>query len=101
MPTNEIIVATVDEPIMVVEPTTTEVIVATGQRGPAGTDAHYSHAQGVPATVWTVAHNLGKYPAVTVMDSAGTEVEGSVVHDTTNQLTITFSAAFSGRAVCN
>ncbi len=48
-----------------------------------------------------VAHNLGKYPSVTVIDSAGDEVEGLVDHTSINQLTITFSAPFSGVAICN
>lgn len=72
-----------------------------GEQGEPGIDAHYTHAQGVAATVWNVAHNLGKYPAVSVIDSGGSEVIGSVDHDSVNALTLTFSAAFSGIAVCN
>lgn len=48
-----------------------------------------------------VSHNLAKYPSVTVHDSAGDEVEGSVNHDTINQLTISFSSPFSGVVTCN
>lgn len=41
-------------------------------------DRHHTHKQAQAAKVWTVAHNLGKRPAVTVVDSAGTVVIGEV-----------------------
>lgn len=64
-------------------------------------DKSYTHTQNSPATTWTVTHNLGKRPSVTVTDSAGTVVVGTVQHDSANQLQITFSSAFSGTAYCN
>jgi hypothetical protein len=75
-----------------------------GPQGPAGRDgetSHYTHTQQVAADVWTVTHNLGRYPSVTVIDSAGDESSGEVRHLSTNQIVITFSAPFSGIAVCN
>jgi hypothetical protein len=51
--------------------------------------------------VWTVTHNLGKNPSVAVVDSAGTVVIGQVDYDTINQITLTFKAAFSGKAYFN
>lgn len=74
---------------------------ATGPQGPPGTDLHYPHDQMVPSLLWTVNHNLGKYPSVQVFDSGGSEVEGLVTHVTNSQLTIEFSAAFSGVAYLN
>lgn len=53
------------------------------------------------ASVVPVTHNLGKYPAVTVMDSAGDEVEGDVDFTSDNTLTVAFSAPFSGMVTCN
>jgi hypothetical protein len=64
----------------------------------AGRPSSYTHAQGSPATVWVIPHNLGFRPNVTVEDSAGTTIEGEIVHDSADQLTLTFSAAFSGVA---
>lgn len=61
----------------------------------------YVHNQGAPASTWVVVHNLNVFPNVTVEDSSGTTVEGELVHDNTNQLTLTFSAAFSGVAYCS
>ena len=74
-----------------------------GPQGPQGTggDLSYHHDQTVAASVWTIDHNLGKRPNVTVLDSAGDSVEGLVAYPTLNQLTITFSAPFTGTADLN
>lgn len=66
-------------------------------------DAHFTYIQPTPSDTWVVAHNLGKHPSVTVYDSAGTEVVGTVVRDENNlnELTIIFTSAFSGRAYLN
>lgn len=50
--------------------------------------------------VVAVNHNLGRYPAVTVTDSAGDGIEGDVAYTGINDLTITFSAPFSGTVYC-
>lgn len=88
-------------------------LVGTGTRGPAGpqgppgsggsggSDAYYEHPQTTPSDTWTIVHGLGKRPAVTIIDSAGDEVEGSVTHDSLTQLTIKFSAGFAGMAFLN
>src|SRR5687767_11484425 len=64
-----------------------------------GADSHFR--QSFSGSSVTVTHNLGKYPSVTVFDSAGDEVEGTVRHLSTNSLGLTFSAPFSGTVVCN
>lgn len=61
----------------------------------------YIHNQGVPAISWTITHNLGKYPNINIVDSANADVIGEIVYDSLNQLTVTFSAAFSGKAYLN
>lgn len=65
------------------------------------TDSFFVHEQMIAGAEWTINHNLGKYPSITVVDSAGDECEGDVKHMTVNQVVITFSAAFAGRAFCN
>lgn len=75
-----------------------------GPEGPAGalgSDAYYLHAQNVPATDWTIDHNLNKYPAITVIDSGGTVVLGQIDHVSTAQAIVRFSVAFGGQAFCN
>jgi hypothetical protein len=58
----------------------------------------YAHTQGVSNATWTINHNLDFYPNVTVVDSAGTIVEGEIAYTSRNQVVLTFSAAFSGKA---
>lgn len=67
---------------------------------PGGEDGGepYVHIQSTPSSEWVIEHNLGYNPGVTVVDSGGTRWFGGEVHDSINQVTLTFSAAFSGRA---
>lgn len=58
----------------------------------------YYHAQNTASATWTIVHNLNFYPNVTVQDSAGTILEGEITYTNTKQLTVHFTAAFSGNA---
>ena len=64
-------------------------------------DKTFVHTQLSASKEWLVNHNLGKFPSVTVVDSAGTEVYGDIHYDNENQITIKFSAPFSGKAFLN
>ena len=66
-----------------------------------GADLHFDFVQATASDTWVIAHLLGKFPAVTVVDSAGSEVEGSINHTDVNNLTISFSAPFTGKAFLN
>lgn len=67
-----------------------------------GDDKTYIHTQNIPAKIWEVNHNLGKYPSVTVVDSAGSSIAGAKIsYDDFNNLTLTFAAIFSGKAYLN
>jgi hypothetical protein len=68
---------------------------------PIGADASYLHIQPSASTTWVITHNLNKFPSCTVVDSAGDGVEGDVTYTNANQLTISFSAGFSGKAYLN
>ena len=61
----------------------------------------YVFTQSTPATVWTINHDLNKYPSVSIVDSANDEVIGEVKYNSTSQIVLTFSAAFSGKAFLN
>lgn len=67
----------------------------------SGGDKHYTHNQGTASDVWEVTHDLGKEPAVTIIDSAGTEVIGEVEHVSLNKCILRFEGAFSGKAIFN
>lgn len=64
-------------------------------------DKTYVHKQESASAEWKVTHGLGKYPAVTVVDSAGTEVIGEVDYTGLDKCVLRFQAAFSGKAIFN
>ena len=57
--------------------------------------------QVVPATTWTITHNLGKFPSITVIDSGNTVVNGEYTYIDNNKIVLEFSAAFAGKAYLN
>ena len=67
-------------------------------------------SQGVPtfvfdqvaaSTTWNIPHNLGKFPSITVIDTGDTVVTGEYTYIDNNNVTLTFSAAFAGKAYLN
>jgi hypothetical protein len=58
----------------------------------------YVHTQTTPATVWTISHNLGFIPNITVVDSFEQVVEGSYEYLNATTVRLTFDGAFSGKA---
>lgn len=67
----------------------------------SGQDKNFIFVQGTVSAFWVIPHNLGKYPSVTVVDNGGTTVEGHVEWLDTNNITITFSSGFAGKAYLN
>jgi len=73
-----------------------------GPAGPAGPPGQsFIYTQSTLASVWTINHNLGVYPAVNVVDSGGTEVIPDVLYNSANTVTLTFGTPTSGRAFLN
>jgi hypothetical protein len=76
---------------------------AQGEQGaqgiPGGTT--YTFTQSMPAALWTITHNLNRFPSVEVTDSTGRIVEGDEQYVDANTLTVAFSAPFSGEAYLN
>lgn len=66
-----------------------------------GGDKNYVHVENTPSAVWSVSHNLGKKPAVVVVDSADEVVYGEITYLDDNNITLTFVGAFSGKAYFN
>lgn len=82
--------------VNVISPQTISVALADGS-----TDqivVAYHHTQSLSSNTWEVEHNLGFYPNITTMDSAGTVVEGELEHLSKYRLRATFSASISGQA---
>lgn len=72
-----------------------------GPPGPPGGDLSTKFEQNAAQAVWTIDHELGKYPSVTVVDSAGDAVEGAVSYPSIGRVIVRFSAAFAGTAYLN
>lgn len=90
------IVTVVEEAVEVVS---VGIVGPAGPSGPAGPGVMYTHNQTIPSEIWNIVHNLNQFPGgVTVVDSAGTVVEGDVVYISGNEIQIAFGSAFSGKA---
>lgn len=82
--------------------TSTDYLMADGSvsSGLIG-DQTFTYNQGVPSSVWTINHNMNKFPSVVAVDSAASIVVGEVEYSSLNTVTITFNSAFSGDAHLN
>lgn len=74
------------------EPFFTAITLATHQ------NERHVFTQATPSATWVIPHELGGRPSVTVVDSAATAVIGEVQYDSDSQITVTFTAPFSGFA---
>ena len=64
-------------------------------------DKNYVHEQMQASNEWNINHKLKKYPSVSIIDSAGTNVIGEVTYLDENSLRINFSSIMSGKAFLN
>lgn len=69
-----------------------------GPTGPTGGN-QYVHVQSSALVTWTVNHNLGHYPDVTILSVGGIEVVAGIAHQSLNQFLVTFASAQSGQAI--
>ena len=69
-----------------------------GVQGEPSGPVAYTHTQYSSSASWTVSHNLGYNPNVTVSDSAGTIIEGEIAYPSSNTIVLNFSSAFAGTA---
>jgi len=57
--------------------------------------------QGAAATQWSIQHNLGKFPSVSVINNNNVIINGEVKYIDSNNIQLNFSAGFSGKAYLN
>jgi len=69
--------------------------------GSAAGDKEFTFLQQSSSSTWVINHNLGKIPSVTVVDTLGNIIVGDITYNSTNQLTLTFSANITGNAYLN
>ena len=65
------------------------------------TDKTFEYTQVSPSTTWNIQHNLAKFPSITVIDTLDTVVVGQYTYIDNNNVTLTFSAGFAGKAYLN
>lgn len=65
------------------------------------TDKTFEYTQVSPAATWNIQHNLSKFPSITVIDTLDTVVVGEYTYIDNNNVTLTFSAGFAGKAYLN
>ena len=61
----------------------------------------FIYPQVVPAKIWNITHNLGKFPSITVIDTGNTVVQGEYTYINNNSVALKFSAPFGGKAYLN
>ena len=67
----------------------------------AEADKTFEFTQAVPSATWTIQHGLGKFPSVSVANNNNILMYGNITYIDNNNLTINFSAGFSGKAYLN
>lgn len=76
----------------------------TGPQGPRGVPGEgalqlsYTFEQQSISSLWTINHNLGYKPHVTIQDYGKTTIEGEVQYIDVNNLTVGFATGVSGYA---
>lgn len=90
-------ISDLDTAVTTLEATTTDIQATIDA---ISSDKHYEQPF-TTTSFLTVTHNLHKYPAITIIDSAGDEVEADPHHVSSDQFTVEFSASFSGVVYCN
>lgn len=61
----------------------------------------YIHTQASPSATWTINHNLGFKPSISLITDGGAEFVADVSHASVNTTIVTLSSALSGAARCN
>jgi len=64
-------------------------------------DKTFVFDQITPSNTWNITHTLNKFPSVSVVDTAGTQVFTDVNYINNNNITLTFSTGFAGKAFLN
>ena len=79
-----------------------ELIDVSGQQIVTITSKTFVFEQGLAADTWIIEHNLNKHPSVAVVDSSGKiQMPDEVEYTDENTITVTFLAAFAGKAYLN
>ena len=64
-------------------------------------DKDFVFTQAVPSATWSIQHDMDKFPSVSVVNNNNVLMYGNITYIDKNNLTINFSAGFSGKAYLN
>jgi hypothetical protein len=102
---SEVNVEVVDQSVrvMAIEHPSIVILGDSGPQGPQGIPGPtqvlgYVFDQTSPSDEWTIIHGLDFVPSITVVDSAGSVVEGDYSYPNENTVIATFAGAFAGKA---
>lgn len=64
-------------------------------------DKNFLYEQEIPSAVWTIQHDLGKYPSITLLDADGVIMFGDIKYVDMEIVEITFATEITGKALLN
>ena len=67
----------------------------------AAVQSSFTWTQTIALSVWTIPHNLNKFPSVSVVDNLGNVIYPDVSYVDSNTVQITHGSAFAGKAYLN
>lgn len=79
----------------------TGMVLSKTDTGVEWTSRTFTFNQVVSTNTWTIAHNVGSFPSVTVVDSVGNIVVGDISYPDDRTVVLTFKTAFKGKAYLN
>lgn len=71
-----------------------------GGQGEPGVAEDFEQEFSSPAMTWTVNHNLGRKPLVSVLTVGNFEMEAQIGHTNNNQFVVYFATPMTGRVRC-
>lgn len=74
--------------------------VLQGERGPPGGE-NFIWQQDISLIVWTIPHNMQRYPSVAVVDDLGNLLTSDIRYVDSNIVQVIHGAAFAGKAYLN
>lgn len=66
-----------------------------------GINSNYIHEQLVPEDIWSIIHNMNKFPSVVITDDLGFSMEGLIEYVDLDTIIIHFNSDVTGTAVLN
>jgi hypothetical protein len=88
------------------------ILTTTGLSGPATlvdsvlnipiySGGSFVFQQVVPALIWDINHNLDKFPSVSIVNINNIVIYGDITYIDSNNIRLSFSAGFAGKAYLN